>query len=445
MKNTSLYQALKAHQQQHLSPFHTPGHKQSDCFPADLLSLDYTELPDTDALYEADGILLQAEEKLSHLFGTRRTLLSAGGCTLAIQTMLALARRKGYRMLFARNSHRSAVNACALLGIEPIWLLPGGSGGFTGTVSPDTVEQALREHPDVSACYLTSPTYYGELSDLRTIADLCHRHGVYLLVDNAHGSHLAFLRENQHPIALGADASACSLHKTLPVLTGGAVLNIGCPELVEGAKEAMALFGSTSPSYPIMASIDWCRDYLENGGIDAYRQTENRTLAIKQLAAQQGLLQPTAPCDPLRVCVHTTGAGITGTTAQIAYFHRHGLEPEFCDGQNAVFIVTPFNRDKDFSRLQDALLNLHSCPTAVSPPPLFLPQRCLTPREAVLSPTEPIPLAESEGRIAADSACPCPPGIPVIVPGEIIDRQVIDRLTADGQSFIRCVAASSAH
>ncbi len=133
MKDIPIYHTLKAHQKKDFSSFHTPGHKNAVFFPQDLLSLDYTELPDTDALYEASGILRQAEEKLSALFGAYRTLISCGGCTLAIQTMLRLACRKGHKMLLARNSHRSAVNACALLGIEPLWLLPQNGGCFTGT------------------------------------------------------------------------------------------------------------------------------------------------------------------------------------------------------------------------------------------------------------------------------------------------------------------------
>ncbi len=438
MNDTSLYQALKAHQQKGFAPFHTPGHKQSGFFPSDLLSLDYTELPDTDALFEANGILHQAEEKLARLFGARRTLISSGGCTLAIQTMLSLACRKGRKMLLARNSHRSAVNTCVLLGIEPIWLLPSDGGCFTGSISPDTVEQALSEHTDIAACYLTSPTYYGELSDIGAIAAVCHRHGVYLLVDNAHGSHLAFLQDNQHPIARGADASACSLHKTLPVLTGGAALHIGCDDFTEGTKEAMALFGSTSPSYPIMASIDLCREYMENNGINAYRRTEKRVTALKQLAAAQGLPQPPGRCDPLRLAINTACAGLIGAEAQIDYCHAHGIEPEFCDGQNVVFIITPFNTDHDFRKLHEALSGLTGHDTPIPAPPLPLPQQQLLPREAVMSPTETVPLEDSEGRIAADSACPCPPGIPVIVPGEVIDRSVIQRLSAIGQTTICC-------
>ena len=439
MKDIPIYQTLTAHREQNYASFHTPGHKNAAFFPADLLQLDYTELPDTDALYEASGVLRQAEEKLSQLFGAQRTLISAGGCTLAIQTMLSLARRKGRKMLLARNSHRSAVNACALLGIEPVWLLPQNGGGFTGTVQPQSVEQALEQHRDIAACYLTSPTYYGELSDIRTIADICHRHGVYLLVDNAHGSHLAFLADNLHPIALGADASACSLHKTLPVLTGGAVLNIAHPSLTEGAKEAMMLFGSTSPSYPVMASIDYCRDYLQREGISAYRETAVRVLAVKQLAQRQGLPQPTGSCDPLRIAVHTACAGLKGCETQTAHFHQYGVEPEFCDGQNAVFICTPFNTENDFQRLETALAALQGTGTCEPLPPAVLPQRQLSPREAVLAPTETVPLGESIGRVAADSICPCPPGIPAVVPGEVINEQSIQYLSGAGIDAVRCV------
>ena len=439
MTRDTVYGHLREHQKKGLSPFHTPGHKNSGCFPPELLQLDLTELPDTDALYEAEGILLRAEEKLASLFGAKRSLISSGGCTLAIQTMLCIASQRGRKMLFGRNIHRSAINACALLGIEPLWLMPKSeSGHFTGRVTPGDVESALREHGDISACYLTSPDYYGELSDIRTISSICRRYGVLLLVDNAHGSHLAFLSENLHPLHLGADMTACSLHKTLPVLTGGAVLNIGSHELAKDAKDAMVLFGSTSPSYPIMASIDWCRDWLENSGAEKYKALEERVMKIKQLASKQGLLQPKGQCDPLRVCINTACAGIEGSR-QTAFFHRFGIEPEFCDGQNAVMICTPFNTERDFMRLEQAISSLSYTCDPPETEEASLPEMCMSPRDALLSNQETVPLSKASGRISAGSACPCPPGIPLVMPGEVITEELAGKLHKSGFDSIRCV------
>lgn len=438
MNDTPLYTQLTEHTKKELSPFHTPGHKCSGFIPSELLSLDYTELPDTDALYEAEGAILQAEIKLAELFGAKRTLISAGGCTLAIQAMLRIASKKGKKILFARNIHRSAINTCALLGIEPIWVMPHSESSlFTGRVQPQDIQAALSEHPDISACYITSPNYYGEITDIKTIAEICHSSGVLLLVDNAHGSHLAFTEKNLHPIHLGADMTACSLHKTLPVLTGGAVLNIANEALADEGKQAMALFGSTSPSYPIMASIDLCRAYLQNGGSDEYKTLEKRVLRIKQLAEKQWLVSPKGLCDSLRVCINTSLAGIK-ENQQIMLFHSFGIEPEFCDGKNAVFICTPFNSEKDFQKLEELIASLHSTKADVKKSRINLPKYITSPRKAMLGKTVNISIEKAVGRIAADSSCPCPPGVPVIMPGELIDHETADLLKSTGQRTICC-------
>lgn len=441
MHNTSLYNALLKHRELNFSSFHTPGHKSADFFPKDLLLLDYTELPDTDALFEADGIILEAEKKLSTLFNTKRSLISSGGCTLAIQAMLKLALPYGNKMLFARNSHRSAVNTMALLGIEPVWILPKSESGlFTGRIMPEDIETALKNNNNISACYITSPNYYGEISDIKSISEICRKYNVLLLVDNAHGSHLAFLNENLHPVHLGADMSACSLHKTMPVLTGGAALNIGNEILIENAKEAMALFGSTSPSYPIMSSIDICTDYMLNdGGSMAYRNLESQTAKIKKIADDNGIIQPNGLCDPLRICLNTASVGLIGNK-QTEYFHSYNIEPEFCDGENAVFICTPFNSEYDFIRLENAIKNMpkDKIITSISSN-IELPKVVLSPREAMLLPMENIDIDKSDGRIAADSACPCPPGVPVVMLGEIIDKNIIRQLKGYGFSKIKII------
>lgn len=429
--DTPVYSQLIKHKNLDFSPFHTPGHK-NNFFTENLFELDFTELPDTDALYEADGIILETEKNLAELFSAKRSLISSEGCSLAIQTMLKLASQRGNKILFARNIHRSAVNACALIGITPKWILPKSENPlFTGRISPQDVETEFLKDNEISALYVTSPDYYGEISDIKSLSEICHKHNKLLLVDNAHGSHLAFLKENQHPIHLGADMSACSLHKTLPVLTGGAVLNIANSELAENAKNAMSLFGSTSPSYPIMASIDICCQYMSEKGVIEYQQLEERIMQIKKLAKNNGIIQPKGLCDNTRICISTPNI-----KNQTEFFHSHKIEPEFCDGKNAVFICTPFNSEKDFQRLEKALSEIHGQNENISFT-FTLPKTALTPRQAILAESEMIPVKNSVGRISADSACPCPPGIPVVMPGEIIDETIIRLL--DKSSFIRVV------
>lgn len=442
MSRRPLYEKLLSLHKQNRSSFHTPGHKYGTFFPAEMMLLDFTELPETDALFEANGVILSAEQKLSELYSTAASCISAGGCSLAIQAMLRTAKDRGGKLLCARNAHRSAVNAMALLDIQPVWLYPKGSSHYTGRIQPEDVAAAFREHPDITACYLTSPSYYGEMCDIGAIARICHNHDAILLVDNAHGSHLAFMEQNCHPIALGADMTACSLHKTMPVLTGGAVLNIRTPGLAQHAKAYMSLFASTSPSYLIMSSIDLCVDYmLYNGGKADYLRCEYTVAALKKLAADRGVPQAEGLCDPLRLTLNTAACGIAGEDKQQSFFDDFKIDCEFCDGENAVLICTPFNREKDFQRLRSAILQLQPADKPYAPfPALSAPPCVMSLREAVLSPFETVPVHQAAGRIAADTVCPCPPGVPLIMPGEKITSAAAALLSRRNITSLHVVA-----
>ncbi len=426
---TPLYSALVQHHRLGRSAFHTPGHSGKEIsFLAGLLQLDVTELPDTDSLFEAEHVILQAEQHAAQVFGTTRTLFSAGGCTLCIQAMLRLVSADSSKKTIVtdRILHRSAVNAMALLDLNPVWLLPraDAGSGFPGRIHPDDVEAFLKQYQDAAAVYITSPDYFGVLADIKKISEVCRRYQVPLLVDNAHGSHLFLMPENLHPIHLGADMTACSAHKTLPVLTGGAFLNIVSDTYVHNAKDAMALFGSTSPSYPIMASLDLCMRWAETKGKAAYSQLQKRVLKIKELAVEKGIVIPTGATDPVRITLQTASLGITGEEAA-EIFRTYLVEPEYADDGNLVLIATPFHTEQDFLRVEKAIQALPNkrpvTLNAVLPP---LPNSVMSVRQAVFSPWEEINLEDSIGRIAATTACPCPPGIPVVMPGEMITEEI---------------------
>lgn len=431
-----IYKKLIQYNGKGYSSFHTPGHKCRGFFNSGMIDLDLTELPDTDALFEADGIIKEEERIFSELYSSAASFISAGGCTLAIQAMIRTAVSLGGKLLCARNAHRSAINAMALLGIDPVWIFPRGTKNYTGRIEPEDVERELKDRPSVTACYITSPSYYGEISDIKSIAEICHKYDVILLVDNAHGSHLAFMKENMHPLYLGADMTACSLHKTMPVMTGGALMNVRKSELAENAKEYMSLFASTSPSYVIMSSMSFCADYMINGsGRQDYLECENEISRLKQLVSEKGITSPDGLCDPLRLTLNTAEVGIAGEERQQEFFHKHGIECEFCDGENAVLICTPFNSEEDFDRVRSAVNELGEfegkkpCYYALKEKQ---PEKVMTLREAVLSPSERIPVKNSAGRIASDTACPCPPGVPLIMPGERIDEDIAHRMEKSG-------------
>ena len=250
---------------------HMPGHKGKPFLGCE--ALDITEIRGADSLYEADGIIRRSESYAGDLFGSGRTVYSTEGSSQCIRAMLYLALTCGNgsrTVVVARNVHRAFVYAAALLDFEIVWLWPERSSSLCGCpVSPEALERTLASLPaPPAAVYLTSPDYLGDMADISAVAEVCRKHGTLLAVDNAHGAYLRFLEPSCHPLDLGADLCCDSAHKTLPVLTGGAYLHISraaSASLRESAKTAMAMFGSTSPSYLTLASLDLCNRYLADG------------------------------------------------------------------------------------------------------------------------------------------------------------------------------------
>ncbi|CZT55267.1 Arginine decarboxylase [Eubacteriaceae bacterium CHKCI005] len=439
-----LVRALREHLSLGRISFHTPGHKG---LPSpldglgDLKRLDLTELPDTDSLYEADGPIAQAMELAAGFFHAKRTLFSSGGCTLCIQAMLYLAAPTGGKVIFGRTLHRSAVNAMALLDITPVWVLPrpDAGSGLPGRIHPDDVEDALLRHPDAKAVYVTSPDYYGTRSDIASLAAVCRRRGVLLLVDNAHGAHFSLLTPDIHPLHLGADACADSAHKTLPVLTGGAWLQLGQRMPAEGALDAMALFGSTSPSYPIMASLDLCRSWMQEKGNAAFSQLQGQVEEVKKRAEGLGIPSPKGPVDPVRLAFNTLAVGVDGRRAA-EHLRLYGIEPEMSDKGWVVLLPSPFHEKRHLQRLMDALTALpHGTEQSEAYFAPTLPEAVERPRAAVLGPSQWVDVEQCVGRVAAQAACPCPPGVPLVMPGEKIDQRVQLELIHSGIRRLKVV------
>ena len=270
--------------------FHMPGHKGVPVLGFE--PYDITEIDGADELFTASGIIAESEAQAGALFGAH-TIYSTGGSTLCIQTMLHLAAQyavsKGQApcILAARNAHKAFVNAAALLDIDICWLYPENNGSYISCpITAEQVKSALQNGGKKSvAVYLTSPDYLGNTLDIQAIAEVCHQAGVLLLVDNAHGAYLKFLPQSRHPIDWGADLCCDSAHKTLPVITGGAYLHIShdAPStLAQQAKASMSLFGSSSPSYLILQSLDAANDRMT-----AFRAVLERFLPEKEALVQR--------------------------------------------------------------------------------------------------------------------------------------------------------------
>lgn len=404
---------------------HMPGHK-GRCFLG-CEPWDITEIHGADALYEAEGILAESEQNAAALFGCQRTCYSTEGSSQCIRAMLylAVAASGSHTVVAARNVHRAFVSAAALLDLEIRWLWPEESRSLCGCpISPAQLEETLHSLPEPpAAVYLTSPDYLGGMAEIPALAQVCHQHGTLLLVDNAHGAYLRFLQPSLHPLDLGADLCCDSAHKTLPVLTGGAYLHLSptAPaQLAPLAKSALGLFGSTSPSYLTLASLDLCNRYLAEG------YPQHLAEAVKRLAELRERLTAAGwrvePSDPLRVTV-AAPRGVTGQELA-GQLRRQGAECEYADRDFLVLMATPENTPEE---LAHAAAALGQCPGEANPPqlPLARGERACSIRQAAFAPRETVDAAHSLGRVCGLPTVGCPPAIPIAVSGERITPEAL--------------------
>ena len=429
--DTPIADFLRAYAASGTGRFHMPGHKGRG--PLGCESLDITEIDGADSLYEAGGIIARSEENAARLFETGRTLYSTEGSSQCIRAMLYLAlqnRPAGSApvILAARNVHKAFVYAAALLDFEPVWLWPEqGSGSLLDCrLTPESIAKALDALPALpAAVYLTSPDYLGGMADIKAIAGICHSRGTILAVDNAHGAYLHFLRPSRHPIDLGADICCDSAHKTLPVLTGGAYLHISraAPEPFRaGARQAMALFGSTSPSYLTMASLDLCNAYLAG---EYPLQLREMTAELERL---RGSLRAKGwqveDTDPLRLTV-AAPAGHSGTALSVLLRER-GMECEYADADYLVLMLTPENSAEELKRLTGALGTAPAGIAIKTELPQARGERVLSVRQALFAPQETVPAEKALGRICGAPTVACPPAVPIAVSGERIGPAALE-------------------
>ena len=404
---------------------HMPGHK-GRCFLG-CEPWDITEIHGADALYEAEGILAESEANAAALFGSQRTCYSTEGSSQCIRAMLylAVAASGSHTVVAARNVHRAFVSAAALLDLEIRWLWPEESRSLCGCpISPAQLEETLNSLPEPpAAVYLTSPDYLGGMAQIPALAQVCHQHGTLLLVDNAHGAYLRFLQPSLHPLDLGADLCCDSAHKTLPVLTGGAYLHLSptAPaQLAPLAKSALGLFGSTSPSYLTLASLDLCNRYLAEGYPQRLAEAVERLAELRERLTAAGWR--VEPSDPLRVTV-AAPRGVTGQELA-GQLRRQGAECEYADRDFLVLMATPENTPEE---LAQAAAALGQCPGEANPPqlPLARGERACSIRQAAFAPRETVDAAHSLGRVCGLPTVGCPPAIPIAVSGERITPEAL--------------------
>lgn len=413
---TPLYDALIQYAAREPARFHMPGHK-GKALPvpelAGLSQIDVTELPATGNLYEAGPPFDLAQSLWAQIFHFDDCRFLTGGSTMGLHTGLTLFCSPGDKILVDRGCHRAVYNSMALLDLEPVflerpWL---SEQKLTGPFSKQDVEKKLAAHPEIKTVCITSPTYSGLLSDVAGISEAIHAHGGKLLIDGAHGAHLPFLGVDAF---FGADGVVVSAHKTLPAMGQSALLFTRGVDPARVRRTA-SIYGSSSPSYPMMASLDLARQWL----LDHPREYPRAAGRVAELRRDFPSLGAGLSLDPGRLTLNVKdGPSFTRC------LEASGIFPEMEDGGHVVLICTAQDTDADFDRLRGTLEGLRSQmgPCAPLPPPP-LPARALSPRQALFSPSVTLPLTSCEGRISACQLAPYPPGVPVVAPGEVISKK----------------------
>lgn len=427
---TPLYDALKEYAQKNPARFHMPGHK-GKFLPAPELAglapIDLTELLPTGNLYEAGEPFDSAQRLWAELFGFDFCQFLTGGSTMGIHTGLALCAGPGEKALVDRGCHRAVFNVLALLDLEPVWLERPwlDSENMIGPISPGQVEKMLDQHSDIKTVCITSPTYAGVLSDVEVISQIVHARGGTLFVDGAHGAHLPFLGVDPFR---GADAAAVSAHKTLPAMGQSALLFVNGVD-PDRVRRTASIFGSSSPSYPMLVSMDLARDWLLGEGRWEYRRTACRVFEFRQAFPS---LKDGLSLDPCRLTLK-----VKDGPAFARALEERGIFPEMEDGGHVVLICSAQDSDGDLYRLEGALVELRErmgdCAPIPAPP---LPERVSSPRAALFAPGELRTLRDCEGEVSACQIAPYPPGVPVVAPGERITKKELAYLEKIGYNML---------
>ncbi|PYI55615.1 aminotransferase class I/II-fold pyridoxal phosphate-dependent enzyme [Paenibacillus flagellatus] len=450
---TPLFSALLEHADKSPIPFHIPGHKKGEGMEetfksflgGNALSIDLINIAPLDDLHQPTGVIGEAQRLAAHAFGADGAVFSVQGTSGAIMTMIMSVCRPGDKIVVPRNLHKSILSALIFSGAKPVFVTPERDRtlGIDHGVSVRAVKKALERHPDAKAVLVINPTYFGVCTNLKAIVDLAHGYGIPVLVDEAHGALLHF--HDKLPMSsmqAGADMAATSMHKLGGSLTQSSILLVRKGLVEPKAVQTMfSMLTTTSTSYILLASLDTARKQLALRGSEmaekAIRLAEYARRRINELPGLSSFgrellwTEAAYDFDPTKVTVHVRGLGITGYDAEVWLRIRRNIEVELSDLYNILCLVTPGDSQETVDCLLEALAELaeaHRGQGAAEPTEAALPdipQLTLSPRDAFYSDTELVPFDRSAGRIMAESVYVYPPGIPVLLPGEVIGPQHI--------------------
>lgn len=443
---TPLIYALEAYRNDGKIQMHMPGHKGGQDFPQwfieNFVKYDLTEIPGLDNLHNPESVIKKSMDKCSEVFGARKSFYLVNGSTSGIHAMLMSALEKGDKLLVQRDCHQSVINGLILFGIQPIFIMPEYNEAWhvKTPASLAVWEKAVLENPGIKGALITSPDYFGFCSPLEDLSDMMHKKGKILLVDEAHGAHFVFSKDLPlTALEQGADLCVQSLHKTLPALTQAAILHIGNTNVPENRiKLAVSMLTTTSPSYPIMASMEYAVDFAQKEGASRYGKLINMLNDIKSELNKMRKLKlfpdemEGVKRDPTRIVIYTSYADLSGYELYKMLDEEYGVVAEMADESHVVFITTTADKKKDLEYLKNSLLALEQkLKASESQKNVFSlwpiqPGKCIMPELSIyLKECRDVLLNCSEGLVSARMITPYPPGIPLLCPGEIITKEHI--------------------
>ncbi len=449
-----LYSALEKFRRLRVVPFDVPGHKRGrgnrglvDFLGQQCVEIDVNSMKPLDNLCHPVSVIKEAEDLAADAFGAAHAFFMVGGTTGAVQSMVFTACKRGDKIIMPRNVHKSAINALVLCGAIPVYIDPKVDTklGIPLGMEIDDVKKAIAENRDARAILINNPSYYGICSDLRTIVKLAHDAGMLALVDEAHGTHLYFGEDLPlNGMAAGADMSAVSMHKSGGSLTQSSLLLIG-----EGVNEGYVsniinLTQTTSASYLLLGSLDISRRNLALHGRESFAKVcEMASYARSEINEIEGYYafgselingRSVFDFDETKLVINTRGIGLTGIEVYDLLREEYDIQMEFGDLSNVLAYISIGDRLQDIERLAGALddiARLYSKPEgSFFSAEYVTPIVKATPQEAFYAEKVKLPIDETVGRICAESVMCYPPGIPILAPGEMITREILDYIRA---------------
>lgn len=447
-----LVEALKKYIDGGVIPMHMPGHKQgkglSDDFIKDLVKMDLTEVPGLDNLHFPKGAIYEAERLLSEAYGSKYSYFVVNGSTGSNYAMMLSALKPGDKVVMMRNSHKSAYNALILAGAEAVYLYPEYVKEYqiAAGLNYDGFIKTLDDHPDAKAVFVTSPDYYGFCIDISKIAYEAHKRDMLLLVDEAHGAHFHFSGKlPDDALKQGADMVSQSPHKTLTAFTQSSYLHINTDKVDESrVKDALRLVQSTSPSYMLMASLDYTRALMQGKGAAMLDEAIDLSAKLRDGIRKYGISCPGSEFgkrygiidhDPMKIFISMDKRGIEGHEVERILRRDYGIQLEMSDAHNALAMITLSDDKSSVKKLEDSVISLYNNSSAGEK---TIKSGCeinklknknkgrMNLRDAYFADKICANLDDAAGEICGDFIVPYPPGIPIVCPGEILMKQDID-------------------